>query len=165
MNFVSTNIKYLRKKHRLSQCELADRIGLKRGNIASYEKSIAEPKILNLNKLACYFQVTIGDFVTIDLSNETATKNNEPKVEAVIEPILAQDEFQRIMRDCNEFENIISGMSCYHNFRMNQIKEHTEDIKMLSSEVERLLSVAKCLVDSHKYLIEKIDNHDNCIED
>lgn len=164
MNFVSTNIKYLRKRDKLSQCELADRVGLKRGNIASYEKSIAEPKILNLRKLANYFQVTISDFVVRDLSDENA-EGEKPVVDVVASPILVQEEFQRIVTECTEFENMISGMSCYHNFRMNQITENTDDIKMLSSEVERLLSVAKCLVKSHKYLIQKIDNHDNCVED
>lgn len=157
MHFVSNNIKFLRKKHRLSQCQLADKIGLKRGNIASYEKSIAEPKILNLTKLANYFQVSISDFVTSDLSSgipEVDSPNSEP--------ILVEDEFSKIKAQCAEFDSMLKGMHCYHGFRMKQIDEQSDDIKMLSNEVERLLSVAESLMESHKYLIKVIDNHDNC---
>lgn len=158
MNFVSTNIKFLRKQHRLSQCELADRIGLKRGNIASYEKSIAEPKITNLTKLAHFFQVSVSDFVISDLSNGTPIK----EISSNNEPILIQDEFEKIKAQASEFESMIKGMHCYHSFTMKKINEHTEDVQTLSNEVERLLNVAKSLMESHKYLIHKIDNHDNC---
>lgn len=158
MHFVSTNIKYLRKKHKLSQCELADRIGLKRGNIASYEKSIAEPKILNLTKLANYFQVSVSDFVTSDLSS--ANPDNQIQINS--EPILVEDEFEKIKAQCTEFDSMIKGMRCYHSFRMKQVTESSEDVKMLSNEIERLLDVTKSLMDSHKYLIQVIENHDNC---
>ncbi|MFK7950217.1 MAG: helix-turn-helix domain-containing protein [Saprospiraceae bacterium] len=157
MHFVSNNIKFLRKKHKLSQCELADKIGLKRGNIASYEKSIAEPKILNLTKLANYFQVSISDFVTSDLSNGIPEANLP-----ISEPIMVGDEFSKIKAQCAEFDSMIKGMHCYHSFTMKKIESPTEDIKVLSNEVERLLSVAKSLMESHKYLIQVIDNHDNC---
>lgn len=158
MHFVSTNIKYLRKKHNLSQCQLADKIGLKRGNIASYEKSIAEPKILNLRKLANYFNVTISDLVTIDLTSDI------PKEDTSLnsEPILVEDEFSKIKAQCEEFDSMLKGMHCYHSFRMKQISEESDDIKMLSNEVEKLLEVAKSLMDSHKYLLQVIENHDNC---
>lgn len=158
MHFVSTNIKYLRKKHKLSQCDLADKIGLKRGNIASYEKSVAEPKILNIVKLANYFQVSISDFVMTDLSNETPAAN----IEMNSEPILVDDEFAKIKNQCVQFDSMINGMQCYHNYTMKKIEQPTEEIKTLSNEVERLLGVASSIMESHKYLIEVIENHDNC---
>ena len=49
------NIRYLRKKMNLSQEELANAIGLNRGNIASYESGTAEPKIANLVKMSKLF--------------------------------------------------------------------------------------------------------------
>ena len=158
MHFVSTNIKYLRKKHRLSQCDLADKIGLKRGNIASYEKSIAEPKILNVMKLAKYFQVSISDFVMTDLSNEALHTDTEINSE----PILVDDEFERIKTQCVQFDSMINGMHCYHSYTMKKIEHPTDEIKTLSNEVERLLGVAESLMESHKYLIQVIENHDNC---
>ena len=55
------NIRYLRKKMNLSQEELANAIGLNRGNIASYESGTAEPKIANLVKMSKLFSVPLAD--------------------------------------------------------------------------------------------------------
>ncbi len=162
MGIVGDNIKHLRKKHQLSQCDLADKVGLKRGNIASYEKSAAEPKIDNVIKLADYFEVTICDFVKTDLSNSIELKPIEEIVPT--KPVLVYNELDRIKQESEGFENMISGMKCYHNFRVSQIEEHTENTKMLSNEVERLLSVVGSLMKSHKYLIDVIENHTNCEE-
>lgn len=158
MHFVSNNLKYLRKKHKLSQCDLADRIGLKRGNIASYEKSIAEPKISNIVKLANFFQVGLTDFIASDMSEGS----DYVKVEVPQERILVDDELSKIKAQCAQFDGMINGMRCYHSYTMKKIENPSDDIKALSSEVERLLGIAGALMESHKYLIQVIDNHDNC---
>ena len=56
-NLLPRNIKSLRRKLRFSQEELAQKLGLNRGNIASYENGSAEPKICNLLKFASLFRV------------------------------------------------------------------------------------------------------------
>ena len=68
-NKLPQNIRYLRKRQELSQEELALRIGLNRGNIASYENGTAEPKICNLLKLAQTFGIPITDLTQKDLSH------------------------------------------------------------------------------------------------
>ena len=163
MGVVGENIKHLRKAHQLSQCDLADKVGLKRGNIASYEKSAAEPRIDNVIKLADFFKVTICDFVKKDLSNGNIVESITEEI--TTKPVLVNDELKRIQEESENFENMINGMKCYHNLRISQIEEHTEHTKMLSNEVERLLSVVDSLMSSHKYLISVIDNHTNCEEE
>ena len=44
-NFIASNLKVLRKSTGWSQTELAECVGLNRGNIASYESGCAEPSI------------------------------------------------------------------------------------------------------------------------
>lgn len=68
---LSQNIRYLRKRQELSQEELALRVGLNRGNIASYENGTAEPKICNLLKLAQIFGISVTDLTQKDLSTRT----------------------------------------------------------------------------------------------
>ncbi|MFT5835098.1 MAG: transcriptional regulator with XRE-family HTH domain [Cognaticolwellia sp.] len=159
MHFVAQNIKYFRKKFSLSQCDLADRVGLNRGNIASYEKNIAEPKICNLIKLAQFFQIGVSEIVLHDYSNGSEEIMKE---EVNVEPIFVDKDFQEVLEKSREYEDIINGMKCYHKFQMERLTGTPEDIALLSSEVNRLLSVSNCLMHSHKYLIQKIDNHDNC---
>ncbi len=70
-SYLPTNIRHLRKRKEMSQDELAQSIGLNRGNIASYEKSSAEPKICNLLKMSALFEVSAWDLSSKDLTDET----------------------------------------------------------------------------------------------
>jgi transcriptional regulator with XRE-family HTH domain len=63
------NIKHLRKKRKLTQDQLADKIGVNRAMIGSYEENRAIPKLSALRVISHYFGVSIDDLVNIDLSN------------------------------------------------------------------------------------------------
>lgn len=54
MNYVASNLKFLRKQTGLSQDQFAVRLDLNRGNIASYEKGSAEPSIEKIVKFAAF---------------------------------------------------------------------------------------------------------------
>jgi transcriptional regulator with XRE-family HTH domain len=69
MTYIAKNLRYLRKLAELSQQSFAGKIGLNRGNIASYEKGAAEPNTQNLLKIARYFNIDLIDFVEKDLSS------------------------------------------------------------------------------------------------
>ncbi len=68
MNYISSNIRFLRTLAGLSQGELAEKVGLNRGNITSYERNIAKPSIEFLPKLTDFFNVNLVDFIQKDLS-------------------------------------------------------------------------------------------------
>jgi transcriptional regulator with XRE-family HTH domain len=159
MHFVGQNIKYFRKQFNLSQCDLADKVGLKRGNIASYEKDIAEPKICNLIKLAKFFKIGISEIVLYDFTTE------QPDSTGIIidtkTPVLIDTEIQQVIEQSKEFENMLNGMKCYHKFQMEKIVP-SDEVTLLSTEVDRLLSVADSLMKSHKNLIQKISPKEDC---
>lgn len=67
-NYLGLNIKYLRKTRELTQDQLANKIGVKRAMIGSYEENRAVPKLHALRILSHYFKVSIDDLVNIDLS-------------------------------------------------------------------------------------------------
>lgn len=60
------NLRYLRKKQKMSQEEAALAIGVARSALASYESGRSEPKSSVLMKLADYFKVNIHDFLYSD---------------------------------------------------------------------------------------------------
>lgn len=68
MNFLSCNIKYLRKQRGLTQEKLANKIGLKRAIIGSYEEDRALPKLSTIQIIANYFKVSLDKLVNCDLS-------------------------------------------------------------------------------------------------
>lgn len=76
-NLLGLNIKNLRRSHGLTQDQLADKIGVNRAMIGSYEEGRAVPKLPVLRTLAYYFDVSIDDLVNIDLNDERPPKNSK----------------------------------------------------------------------------------------
>jgi transcriptional regulator with XRE-family HTH domain len=73
-NVFSSNIKYLRKSKGLTQDQFADKIGVNRAMIGSYEEGRALPKLSVMQDIAHYFSISIDDLINKDLS---ATAKNE----------------------------------------------------------------------------------------
>jgi transcriptional regulator with XRE-family HTH domain len=77
-DFLSLNLKHLRKAKSLTQEEFANKIGVKRSIIGSYEEGRAEPKLSTIQTIAYYFQLTVDDLINVDLSKEhKKSKGNE----------------------------------------------------------------------------------------
>lgn len=83
MGLINSNIKYLRKEKDWTQQELADELGVKRPQIGSYEEGRADPRIQTLIKLSDFFNVTIDDLLSKDLSSPMISTRKPTKVLAI----------------------------------------------------------------------------------
>lgn len=72
--FLGLNIKHLRKARNLTQDQLANKIGVNRAMIGSYEEGRAVPKLQALQTLSHYFNVSIDNLINTDLGSD---KNNK----------------------------------------------------------------------------------------
>ncbi len=66
---IGMNIRTLRKKHKLSQEQLAERVNVSRQTVAKWENGEALPDIIKCKMLADLFQVTL-DQLSRDMSEE-----------------------------------------------------------------------------------------------
>lgn len=82
MSVFSSRLKSLRKEKKLSQEDLAKKIGVLRHNIADREQERSEPDIDMLIKLSDYFNVSI-DF----LLGKTDIRNSFAKEDILVNPI------------------------------------------------------------------------------
>jgi transcriptional regulator with XRE-family HTH domain len=80
-NLLGTNIRYLRKARNLTQDQLADKIGVNRAMIGSYEEGRAIPKLQALRILSHYFNKSIDDLVNMDLSSGTTDKDSSRSID------------------------------------------------------------------------------------
>lgn len=75
MKYIAENIRFLRKQKKLTQDDLAIKIGVKRSLIGSYEEGRAIPKLSLLQAMAFYFNVALNDLLDKDLSNQESNDN------------------------------------------------------------------------------------------
>lgn len=76
--FWSSNIKFLRKRMKISQEELAEKLDIKRSKVNSHENGhIKTPPITDLVRFADFFRMSIDTLIKIDLSRLSELKLRE----------------------------------------------------------------------------------------
>lgn len=85
MSKLASNLRYLRKKDKLSQGELADEFSVARTTMGDYERGKTEPNLEMLIKISKKFNVSIHELILNDLSyNELeVARNNGLRVLAI----------------------------------------------------------------------------------
>ncbi len=153
--FLQQNLRLLRKQLKLSQEELANRVGLNRGNIASYENGSAEPKICNLLKIANLFGISIIDITQKDLSDEkvlaeaSSTYKNLSSNEVEL--------MQQFLRRADELEKVFQSIHTCFLFKAKSMDEDIKDSKemrMVAMKFEELFDTCQDLMHNHRALID-----------
>jgi len=151
---LATNIRHLRKQLQLSQEDLANKLGgLNRGNIASYEKGTAEPKICNLLNLSHFYKVSVIDLTSSDLQCPVAlgtARNNyqyELKEEdkAVLEKFYAQ---------AAELEKVMESVRVCHDFKLKSMDQMPPGLQCVVSNFNQLGDAGSALMKAHNDLLE-----------
>lgn len=156
MIFLDKNLRFLRKSKNWSQEELANKLGLNRGNIASYEKGTAEPKICNLLKIAHVFGVSILDLTGKNLREEGISFVDYSPTgggTAVIE----LEKLGHYVQQVKELETVIESIHNCHCFKLKQMEELPKDIQAIVTHFEQLYDVTQALMHSHKEILQTLD--------
>ncbi len=175
MKYLADNIRYLRKKLGWSQEKLAEMMGLNRGNIASYEKGTAEPRIGNLLKMMEIFKVEVKDLVEKDLAameeldeeiTDLKNRNEEDSTEReyldkkrkIIQQLIAKDErLQHFVSHSEEMQKILEGFKSFHHFKMKNGHRLSDDVKKISDDYEKLLEVMESMIDANREMVEYLE--------
>ena len=80
MDVIHRNIKFLRNEHKMTQETFANRLGIKRHQLGSYEEGRARPPYETLVMLARLADVTVDSLITKDLSKGTNLEAAKPDV-------------------------------------------------------------------------------------
>lgn len=67
MNYLTKNIRYLRKLRKLTQQQFADQLQIKRSLVGAYEEGRAIPKIAVMQQICRYFTISIEELINFDL--------------------------------------------------------------------------------------------------
>lgn len=152
--FLQQNIRCLRKKLNLSQEELAGRLGLNRGNIASYENGSAEPKICNLLKISGLFEVSIIDLTQKDLSQETAlevAKDSFQRNNLAEKPVLSE-----YFEQAAEMEKLFQSIFTCQQFQLKKSEPLPRELQFVQMNFEQLYDGSLALLKQYKALLDLI---------
>lgn len=84
MKILGDNLKFLRKKAGLTQQQLAERVGIKRPAMASYEEGRSEPRLNVLRAFAGFFNVKIDELLEKDLALNAPASDTEGRTLRVL---------------------------------------------------------------------------------
>lgn len=152
--FLPQNIRCLRKRQRWSQEELAQRVGLNRGNIASYEKGTAEPKICNLLKISNIFQISILDLTQKDLRDEDALNvatNNYQQFSSGERQLIHQ-----FVKKSDELDEVFQSLHTCFQFKTQNMAEMPKDMQIMIAHFEQLFETGQTLMRNHRALLDFI---------
>lgn len=152
--YLHQNIRCLRKHLSISQEELANRVGLNRGNIASYENGSAEPKICNLLKMANLFAVSLTDLTQKDLSQVDLSSyrsgNNQPIGTA--EKQLIED----FDAKAAQLQDVFKSLHTCCMFKANSLENMPKDTQIMLTHFDQLYEASQTLLGQYRDLLQFI---------
>ena len=154
VNKLASNIRHLRKQLSISQEDLAKQIGgLNRGNIASYEKGTAEPKICNLLKLSNFYKVSVIDLTTSDLRCPVAlgSARNNYQYELKAEDRVVLDKFRE---QATELKKVMESVQVCHDFRLKSMEDVPPGLQCVVSNYNQMRDAGEMLMKAHNELLE-----------
>lgn len=152
-NQLGHNIRFLRKMHGLSQQKLAEALGLKRNNIASYEAGIVEPRAVVFVQIAQYFHLSPSELLHTDLSTHYRTRRPKERPAASMPPLRATDligQLEQLSDRTDDMEKVIVGFREFFKYRrqLGSNNDYSIDFENLIDMLERLLRTNRSLIKS-----------------
>ena len=172
MSFFPQNLKYLRKMARLSQEQLAEQLGLNRGNITSYEKGTAHPAIKKLISMSNFFGISVNDLYEIQIENTTLYKGKDGRLKSMDQLILEEADILTSKREnssvlelhpmdyktnANNFREAFTDFKSLMENRNSSIMLVSNEIKKIVDDYTSLANLLENILYSNAVLIEKLE--------
>lgn len=153
-NFIASNLRVLRNRLGWSQSELAQKVNLNRGNIASYESGSAEPSICKLLRISTLLKVHPRDLTRRDLSDP----------EELLLAQLAHDEHrmeekERLASFRNralELRELIDSSKRLYEYKRKKLVSPCKEADLFAAKYEQLYEVTQQLLEEHQDLLGEV---------
>ena len=104
MLHLSSNIKYIRDLHDLTQDEMADKIGVTLAALGSYERGFRNPKDSVCKIIAQMVGIEVDELKNEDLKTYTLTYINKEGMQIKLTPAISRDQQDRLEQKERELE-------------------------------------------------------------
>ena len=132
----SRNLKSLRRARGLSQQKLAQEVGLKRSNIASYETGTVEPNAANFLRIAYFFEADPALLLESELSDHPILNSeNNQRQDHLLELL------SRFSSKTNDVDKVAQGFREY--LRLTSEKGNSANLNAVLDILEGLVDINK----------------------
>ena len=154
-NFIAANLRILRRQIGWSQTELAERVGLNRGNIASYESGSAEPSICKLLRISNLFDITTRDFTRRDFSDpaELALARSAHHEEREQE----QARYGQYRRRHTELSQLVASAHRLFEHKRSTMDKPCKEAELLAAQYLQLQDLSRQLLREHEQLLQEVE--------
>lgn len=128
LNYFASNLRHLRKAHRMSQQEFADQLNVKRSNVAAYETKNVEPRLALLMEIAKVFSVSVGELITADLRNVPLGQQSLPEHFSAL-----KTQFQELANKNTEIESMVQGFQLFFEFKQKELQRNPDGLQHANS--------------------------------
>ena len=153
-NFIASNLKVLRNRRGWSQSELAEKVNLNRGNIASYESGSAEPSICKLLRISNLLEVHPRDITRRDLSDP-----NELLLAQLAHDERRMEEKERLAQlrqRAIELTELVQSSRRLFQYKRRKLETPCKEADLFAAQYEQLFEVTQQLLDEHRELLGEV---------
>ena len=150
-NHIAANLRLLRKRQGWSQAELAERVNLNRGNIASYESGSAEPSICKLLRFSNLFKINARDL----------TRRNFQDPEQLLLAEMAHSEsrlqenerLNQYRQRALELDELIRSSHRLYEYKKSSLAKPCREADLFAAQYQQLYEVTQQLLQEHRSLL------------
>lgn len=156
-NYLSANLKVLRKVKGWSQAELAERAAMNRGNVASYESGGAEPSICKTLRFCNLFEIGPRDLIRRDLS--------DPQELTLAQIARNQDQddhrakINLLKEQASQLEELVRSSRNLFDYKRENLSSTCAEADQYAAHYEQLHQITQQLIANHRQLLTEAGCH------
>lgn len=155
------NLRFLRKKHKMSQTALAESLGIRRSNVAAYESKNVEPRLRILLQIGDYFNIAIRTLIEERLDDTSYDKALHTKTKSQSNPINldSQLELDDFIEKSEKIHKVLEGFKAFYRFKKERlIKEEEGDVESVMHDIENFIGLMEHLLNYNASIIKTLQH-------
>lgn len=153
-NHIAANLRLLRKRRGWSQAELAERTGLNRGNIASYESGSAEPNICKLLRFSNLFGINARDITRRNLVDDGELALAEAAHDA--DRLAEKERLAELRNRALELDDLVRSSHRLFENKRQRLDNPCREAQLFVAQYQQLHEVTQQLLQAHRDLLNEV---------
>jgi len=164
-SILSHNIKFLRKTKGFSQEHLAEKLKIKRSNIAAYETKQVEPRLRIILEISKLFEIDIKH-----LLSERLTENKDYPAFIDVDNTSLETKLPLSRLDKNQINDfvektinikkVLNGFKAFYTFKKSRLKENSPLNDKLAFDIDSFIQLMEHLLQHNEFVIQAIKSNE-----